>query len=83
MTGFLEVVTRMSEGAAACGALGAAIGETVVSGVSALNGTVTGPAGTFFGTAVGNAAGASVGRMAGAIIGVVGGLFMQEVNTAR
>lgn len=78
MTGFLEVVTRMSKGAAACGALGAAIGETVVSGVSALNGTVTGPAGTFFGTAVGKAAGASVGGMAGTIIGVVSGLLYRK-----
>lgn len=78
MTGFLEVVTRMSEGAAACGALGAAVGETVVSGVSALNGTVAGPAGTFFGTEVGKAAGASVGGMAGTIIGVVGGLLCRK-----
>ena len=78
MTGFLEVVTRMSEVAAACGALGAAVGETVVSGVSALNGTVTGPAGTFFGTAVGKAAGASIGGMAGTIVGVVGGLLCRK-----
>ena len=78
MTGFLEVVTRMSEGAAACGDLGAAVGETVVSGVRALHGTVTGPAGPFFGTAVGKAAGASVGGMAGTIIGVVGGLLSRK-----
>lgn len=78
MTGFLEVVTRMSEGAAACGALGAAVGETVVSGVSALNGTVAGPAGTFFGAEVGKAAGASIGGMAGTIIGVVGGLLCRK-----
>lgn len=61
-------------GSAAGGLAFARIGGAVVAGVCALGGSFFGPAGTFFGYAVGTGAGAAVGGMFGSVLGLFVGI---------
>ena len=70
-------ITKGAAGAALCGSTGASMGGAVVGDITAIGGTVFGPAGTFFGATVGTGVGASVGGAIGSIAGFCCGFFSE------
>ena len=70
-------ITKGAAGAALCGSTGASMGGAGVGGITAIGGTVFGPAGTFFCATVGTGVGASVGGAIGSIAGFCCGFFSE------
>jgi hypothetical protein len=75
---FADRLVKAAGAATTGGAAGAYIGGSVVSGVTAVGGSVVGPVGTFFGAVVGAGAGAAVGGAVGSVGGFVGSLVFDR-----
>ena len=75
MSNFSDTVLKAAGTSTVCGSTGAAIGGSVVAAVCAVGGTVFGPAGTFFGAAVGTEVGAAVGGAIGSVGGFIGSVI--------